>query len=168
MRIEINIGNRQVLIILLFIIAVSAAGLVLAYGGSSPAVMGHTWGEIECASCITNSNLADSSVTSAKIADGAITNADISPTLTIDGSKITGTVPNSTNAQTMGGKALGVTVYVQPGICGGGVTASATCSTICCYFYGDACWGYYTCSGSCTAGANPASCTTTYLGTLLA
>jgi hypothetical protein len=31
-------------VILLFIIAASAIGLVVAYGGTTPSVMGHSWG----------------------------------------------------------------------------------------------------------------------------
>jgi len=92
MRIEINIRNSHFLVILLFIIAVSAVGLVVAYGGIQPSIMGHSWGEVSCPGCITNTNLADGSVTSAKIQDASITSADIS---SIDGSKITGTVPNA-------------------------------------------------------------------------
>ncbi len=95
MRIEINIRNSHFLVILLFIIAVSAVGLVVAYGGSNPQAVGHNWGEMECLGCITNANIADGSVTGAKIQDASITSADIS---SIDGSKITGTVPSATNA----------------------------------------------------------------------
>jgi len=67
MRIEINIHDRHVLIILLFITVVSAIGLVVAYGGIQPSVMGHTWGEMYCDKCIINSNLADNSVSGAKL-----------------------------------------------------------------------------------------------------
>jgi hypothetical protein len=52
MRITINIQNRHVLIILLFIIAASTVGLVVAYGGTAPATMGHSWGEIDCDSSL--------------------------------------------------------------------------------------------------------------------
>jgi len=52
MKIEINIQNRHVLIILLFIIAASAIGLVMAYGGTTPSAMGHTWGEMVCDSTL--------------------------------------------------------------------------------------------------------------------
>lgn len=73
MKIELNIRDSHLLIILLFITAVSAMGLVVAYGGTAPITMGHTWGEMECAGCIITSNLADSSVTSAKIGcDGTL------------------------------------------------------------------------------------------------
>ena len=92
MKIELTIQNSHVLIILLFLTAASAIGLVAGYGGTAPATMGHTWGEMECAGCITTANLADSSVTGAKIADGTITTADVA---SIDGSKITGMVSNS-------------------------------------------------------------------------
>jgi hypothetical protein len=84
MKIEITIGNRQVLIILLFIIAASAVGLVMAYGGSNPDVVGHTWGEMLCDKCISTTNIADNSVTGAKILDGSITNSDIVSTLNSD------------------------------------------------------------------------------------
>lgn len=87
MTVQITIKDSHLLIILLFITAVSAIGLVVGFGGTSPGAMGHTWGEMECVGCIITSNLgdsqvttakiADSSVTSAKIADGTITNADI-------------------------------------------------------------------------------------------
>ncbi len=102
MRIEINIRNSHFLVILLFIIAVSAVGLVVAYGGINPSVMGHSWGEISCPGCITNTNLAGNSVTGAKIQDGTVTGADIQDSsiasgdiASIDGTKVTGTVPNS-------------------------------------------------------------------------
>jgi len=98
MKIELNIQNRHVLIILLFITAASAIGLAAAYGGDTPSTMGHSWGEMYCDKCIATSNFADNSVTSAKIVDSTITNADISPTAAIAGSKITGTVPAATNA----------------------------------------------------------------------
>src|SRR4030042_4308064 len=102
MRIEINIRNSHFLVILLFIIAVSAVGLVVAYGGINPSVMGHSWGEISCPGCITNTNLAGNSVTGAKIQDGTVTGADIQDSsiasgdiASIDGTKVTGTVPNA-------------------------------------------------------------------------
>jgi hypothetical protein len=59
MRIVINIRGGHVLVILLLIIAFSATGLVLAYGGSSPAVMGHTWGEMICDSnlCVSSGRI---------------------------------------------------------------------------------------------------------------
>jgi len=47
MRIETNIQTRHVLVILLFIVTASTIGLVVAYGGTNPPVMGHTLGEIE-------------------------------------------------------------------------------------------------------------------------
>jgi hypothetical protein len=120
MKIEINIKDSHALLILLLITAASAMGLVVAYGGINPSAMGHTWGEMECAGCIINSNLADSSVTtakiadssitgakltdnavtSAKIADGSITTADVA---SIDGSKITGTVQSAVNADMVDG-----------------------------------------------------------------
>ncbi len=67
MKIEITVEARHVMIILLFIAAVSTMGLVVAYGGSAPLTMGHSWGEIDCSGCITGSNIADNSVTSSKI-----------------------------------------------------------------------------------------------------
>jgi hypothetical protein len=78
-------------------------GLVVAYNsGLPPSTMGHTWGEMECSGCITTSNLADSSVTTAKLADSSVTTAKIADgtimtadVSSIDGSKITGTVPNA-------------------------------------------------------------------------
>ena len=109
MRIELNIQNSHVLIILLFITAASAIGLAAAYGGDSPSTVGHSWGEMECSGCIINSNLAGNSVNSAKIQDetitgadilnGSITNADI---ISLNGSKVTGKVPNATYADTAG------------------------------------------------------------------
>ncbi len=159
MKIEINIQNRHVMIILLFLAAVSTMGLVVAYGGSAPLTMGHSWGEIDCSGCITSSN----------IADGSITNDDISPTAAIDGSKITGTVPN---AQKIGGVSIGSSVYNMPTACGGGVTTAATCSTIKCEicYAGYGCYPYYyTCSGTClTTQTGPATCPTIYLGKVLA
>jgi len=47
MKIEINIQNSHLLIILLFITAASAIGLVAAYGGSAPLTMGHSVGEMD-------------------------------------------------------------------------------------------------------------------------
>jgi hypothetical protein len=73
MRIEISIESRHVLIILLFITAASAVGLVVAYGGSAPAAMGHSWSEVECNGCIATGNLAESSVTGLKLADNSVT-----------------------------------------------------------------------------------------------
>jgi hypothetical protein len=162
MKIEINIGNSHVMIILLFLAAVSTVGLVMAYGSSSPSAMGHSWSEVECSGCITSSN----------IADGSITNADISPTAAIDGSKITGTVPNAQDAQTVDGAGIGSSVYNMPTACGGGVTTAATCSTIKCEicYAGYGCYPYYyTCSGTClTTQTGPATCPTIYLGKVLA
>jgi len=122
MKIELNIKDSHVLIILLFLTTASAIGLVVGYGGTSPGAMGHTWGEMTCAGCIINSNLgdsqvttakiADSSVTSAKIADGTIATADVS---SIDGSKITGTVPNADTVDGLHSNQLtpsGIAVYV--------------------------------------------------------
>jgi len=59
MTVQITIQNKHVLIILLFIMAASAIGLVVAYGGNSPSIMGHTWGEIACDSnvCINSSGI---------------------------------------------------------------------------------------------------------------
>ncbi len=76
MEIEISIGNRQVMIILMLVTIASAIGIALA-AVPNP---GHSWTEVECADCITSSNLADNSVTGAKIQDGTITNADIAST----------------------------------------------------------------------------------------
>ena len=77
MKIEVNIKNRHALIILLFIIAASTIGLVVAYGGTTPSAMGHSWGEMYCPGCIISANLGDNSVTGIKIQDGAVTGADI-------------------------------------------------------------------------------------------
>jgi hypothetical protein len=78
MKIELNIRDSHVLILLLLITAASAMGLVVAYNsGLPPSTMGHTWGEMECSGCITTSNLADSSVTTAKLADNSVTGAKI-------------------------------------------------------------------------------------------
>ena len=172
MKIEINIQSSHVLIILLFITAASAIGLAAAYGGTQPNVMGHTWGEMECAGCIINSNLADNSVTGAKIVDSTITNADISPTAAIAGSKITGTVPNAQNAQTIGGIGIGNSLYIAAAGCGGGVSTAATCATTysCtgCSEAGCSTW-YNNCAGTCTPpNYSPVTCSNSYLGKLLA
>ncbi len=59
MKIEINIRDTHVLIALLFITAASAIGLVAGYGGTAPATMGHTWGEMVCDTtfCMTGGNV---------------------------------------------------------------------------------------------------------------
>ncbi len=124
MKIEITIGNRQVLIILLFIIAASTVGLVVAYQSQyQPNVMGHSWSEMECNNCITGSNLADNSVTSAKIQDGSITNADIASTGlnadTLDGKHASELQDNITCGWTGWSDTGGCTPY---GYCGGYVT----------------------------------------------
>jgi hypothetical protein len=165
MRIEINIGNRQALAIILAIIAVSAIGLAAAYQTTyTPDLMGHSWGEIECQGCITNTNLAGNSVTGAKIQDGSITNADISSSAAIDGSKITGTVPN---AQKIGGVGIGSSLYSMPAGCGGALTTSTTCSTIQCG--GGLGYYYYKCDGTCSYSyTTPQTCSTTLVGKILA
>jgi hypothetical protein len=153
MKIEITVGSRQVLIILLFIIAISAVGLVVAYGGSSPSTAGHSWGEVECNSCITSAN----------IQDGTITSADIS---SIDGSKITGTVPS---AQTLAGSSM-ISVYQMPAGCGGGLGTSQTCTTIICLaysIYGGSNY-YYSCAGACDLTITASqTCNTVYKGKIL-
>jgi len=137
MRIEINIQTKYVLVILLFMATASVIGLVAAYGGTVPATVGHTWGEMECTGCIINSNLADSSVTSAKIADGTITNADISATAAIAGSKVTGIVPSATNADTVDGMhATGIATW-------GNVCNPVWASTCSCCEYGTTIYCYY-------------------------
>jgi hypothetical protein len=165
MKMEITVQGRHAMIIILFIIAVSAVGIVVAYGGSIPSQMGHTWEEMECSGCITCSNLADGSVTSTKIQDGSITGADVD---SIDGGKITGTVPN---AQTISNTGIGNNVYSEPAGCGGGVTITSTCTTLACdiCYEGYGCYSYYyNCGGTCSSSQTvPATCPTTYLGKLL-
>lgn len=102
MKITLNIKTGHVLIILLFVIAASAIGLVAGYGGTTPSTMGHTWGEINCPGCITSANIQAGTITTANIAS-------------IDGGKITGTVPNATNADTVDGKhAAAIATWAGP------------------------------------------------------
>ena len=56
--IQITIDDRKLMLILAVIISVSAIGLVMAYGGSSPQVVGHSWGEMICDStlCVNSIN----------------------------------------------------------------------------------------------------------------
>lgn len=72
MKIEIHIENKHILILLAFIAVVSGIGLVIAYGGSQPSVMGHTWGEVECNDCITAQNIGPGAVGSDEIATDAV------------------------------------------------------------------------------------------------
>lgn len=98
-NIQLTIDDRKLMVILAVIISVSAIGLVVAYGGSNPTVVGHSWSEMTCDKCISNSNLGDNSVNSNKIIDNTITTADVN---SIDGSKITGKVPSAASADTAG------------------------------------------------------------------
>jgi hypothetical protein len=72
MKIEIHIENKHVLIMLASIAIISGIGLVIAYGGSQPSLMGHTWGEVECNDCITAQNIGPSAVGSDEIATDAV------------------------------------------------------------------------------------------------
>jgi len=47
-RIQIIIDDRELMFILAAVISVSAIGLAMAYGGSTPSSMGHSWGEMDC------------------------------------------------------------------------------------------------------------------------
>lgn len=67
MELRITIGERSLMLLLATITGISAVGLVIAYGGSEPAIIGHSWGEMFCDKCINTSNLNDNSVTGAKI-----------------------------------------------------------------------------------------------------
>ncbi len=80
MELRISISEKHLAFILVSISVLACIGLVVAYGGSSPSVMGHTWGEMECPGCITsvdvNFNYAGSDskggkATSAATADSA-------------------------------------------------------------------------------------------------
>jgi len=99
MELRVAIDDRKFMFLLALLIGISAVGLVVAYGGTQPSVMGHTWGEVDCNPCIRTSNIFDSQITGAKIADGTITSADVS---SIDGSRITGTVPYASSAGSAG------------------------------------------------------------------
>lgn len=46
MEVRISIGNKQLMLLLAVITGISAVGLVIAYGGSNPQVVGHSLGEI--------------------------------------------------------------------------------------------------------------------------
>jgi hypothetical protein len=121
MELHIAIDDRKLMLIASVIIAVSLVGLTMAYGGTSPATMGHSWGEMECTGCIATGHLADNSVTTGKVTDGAITDAKLASG--ISGSKITGTVPAATAASTLGGNT---SAQLKDGL---GMTLPA--STIC-------------------------------------
>jgi hypothetical protein len=72
MKIEINIENKHILVLLAFIAVVSGIGLVIAYGGSQPSDAGHSWGEVECNDCITAQNIGPSAVGADEIATDAV------------------------------------------------------------------------------------------------
>lgn len=80
MKIEINIDRRIGLYIIFTMVTLFLVSYAVAYGGSDPSFVGHTWGEMECSGCIDTSD----------IADGAVTNDKVS---SIDWSKITTGMP---------------------------------------------------------------------------
>ncbi len=73
MRIVINLQKEQLTVFLIAVLIVLGVSVAIAYqSGSSPSVMGHDWGEIECAGCVSSANVQDNSLTGADINESAL------------------------------------------------------------------------------------------------
>lgn len=130
MKLEVNVEKRYAIIVSVILLALVGVGLTIAYGGSSPSSVGHSFGELEGVQ--------------ARIANGLTQCAGSNLAIkTID--PATGVVTCETDDSGSGGAGTITTSIVASTACGGVGTRDATCPA------GTVRVG---CGGGCTSGSS--------------